>query len=190
MSNVISLKKKRSHSLTGVALARNPTKCSFQPSSDCLIGIHCCVCQECWQNLAVICIKQEGVQISLLFCIPLPLLHPKKNQHAIHREKKTLAGLVQFCTIGSTLLFAWFDTFFSPLLSPVWIHLYKSYTIWARTLFSLIFLQRILLKMSWHESCSAVWTFYLCALLISEIWTRSWDDSRRSLCPVAWLADR
>lgn len=38
-------------------------------------------------------------------------------------EKKTLAGLVQFCTIGSTLLLAWFDTFpffpFQPSVNPL-----------------------------------------------------------------------
>lgn len=60
-------KKKERHCLSGAALACNPTQWSFQPTSDCLIGIHCCVCQECWQYIAVICIKQEGAQIPLLF---------------------------------------------------------------------------------------------------------------------------
>lgn len=84
----IEKKKKKCPSLTGAALARNPAKCSFQPSSDCLIGIHCCVCQECWQNLALICIKQEGAEISLLFCVPLPLLHPKEKSACNSQKKK------------------------------------------------------------------------------------------------------
>lgn len=71
-------KKKERHCLSGAALACNPTQWSFQPTSDCLIGIHCCVCQECWQYIAVICIKQEGAQIPLLFHVSLPLLHPKE----------------------------------------------------------------------------------------------------------------
>lgn len=100
------------------ALARNPTQRSFQPSSDCLIGIHCCVCQECWQNLRLICIKQEEAEISLLFCVLLPLLHPlEKNQHDIlwRREREALAALVQPCTIDSMLPLACFDTSFSSL---------------------------------------------------------------------------
>ena len=159
-------KNEKCHSLTSAALARNPTQCSFQPSADCLIGIHRCVCQECWQSCAVICIKQEEVQISLLLCVLLPSLHRKEKsaRNPLEKKKKKRKNISWPCAVlhyRLNALHAWFDTFFSSLFSPAWIHSYKSNTICASPLFSLVFLWRILLKMSWQESRTAVWTFYL-----------------------------
>ena len=115
-------KNEKCHSLTSAALARNPTQCSFQPSADCLIGIHRCVCQECWQSCAVICIKQEEVQISLLLCVLLPSLHRKEKsaRNPLEKKKKnekTLAGLVLYCTIGSTLSTPGLTLSFLPFLA-------------------------------------------------------------------------
>lgn len=128
ISDVITLKNKTLCFLAGAALAPDPTRCSFQPVSDCLIGVCCCVCQGCWQHLALIYIKQEEAEISPLLCIPLPSLQ-LKEESARNSEEKIKHESALCSTGGSTLPLARFDTFFSSLFSPAWSDSYKSFTI-------------------------------------------------------------
>lgn len=94
--------EKKTKVLPSFVMSWHVTPCNahFGQTSDCLIGVRRCVCQGCWQNRAAICIKPEGVQISLLFCVLLPSLHPKEKS-ACNSQRETLAGRVQRFAIGS-----------------------------------------------------------------------------------------